>query len=109
MSKYKMHWLYELHLDTVLEQYKYGLDEEMKKDLFEFSTSKEVITIYYETARKIYYRQPMIWVEWITNYKIKKILKKTSIINVSRILAKQMCERSTRLVFKNCRCIHEIV
>ncbi len=101
MSKHKMFWLYEFYLEAVLEQYANSLDEEMKKDLFEFSTSTEVITIYYETARKIYYRQPMIWVEWMTNYKIKKILKKTSIINVSHILAKQMCERSTRLVFKN--------
>lgn len=96
---------------AIIRNYDLGLlSEEMKLFLAEFVQSEEQKALYYETARMIYYRQPLPWIRRTLRRRLKQSLKATCLENVIPQLCEHVIAEATATVIRGahgsvpCRC-----
>ncbi|TDA63239.1 hypothetical protein E0765_08530 [Sulfuricurvum sp. IAE1] len=97
---------------AIIRNYDLGLSEEMKLFLAEFVQSVEQKILYYETARMIYYRQPLPWIRWTVNRRLKQSLNATCLEDViPHIQAHVIAEATAKVMrggFNSAPCLSEI-
>lgn len=95
---------------AIIRNYDLGLSEEMKIFLTEFVQSEEQKALYYETARMIYYRKPMLWIRWTLKRRLKRSLKATCLEKVIPQIQQHVIAEATATVIRGtfdsvpCRC-----
>lgn len=85
---------------AIIRNYDLGLSDEMKLFLGEFVQSAEQKILYYDTARMIYYRQPIPWIRWTVRRRLKQSLKATCLKNVIPQISEHVIAEATATVIR---------
>lgn len=88
---------------AIIRNYDLGLSEEMTLFLGEFVQSEEQKILYYETARMIYYRQPLLWINWTLRRRLKQSLKATCLEKVIPQIQQHVIAEATATVIRGAR------
>lgn len=92
----KINWIKTQYENAIVEDYKNGLDDEMKEALSDFIESSNGKALYYKTVRMIIYPQPLWWVRLITKSRLSTLIKGSPLEVVKRILLNELIKNATR-------------